>query len=369
MEDNNKISYLDSIRGIASVFVLLSHLSLVYFEYIHNFGLVHIPDENYIQSFLHNSPFLFFISGSSAVYIFFIMSGIVLSISAKKKRTSIFRSSASRYVRLSIPATFSCLFAFIIYFLVKHFDAYQDANFINNSITRMNINMVEAVYKGSISSIFNFHAINSYNPVLWTMSVEFYCSILLYISYRTKHPILIMPLLSSSLLFFGYQPLLGGICFYIGMIISEINIKNRSDIAGFAFVIFGLYFSGAHNDSYSYLVFYNILGSSTYTILNFLGAALILYGVIMSEICQHFLSRKTLQKIGTLSFPIYLVHWPVIYLVFNIMNSFNIKNGIINSFISILITISTSILFSKIDILSIRASHFVKYRFTVNTAP
>lgn len=360
MVDNNKIHFLDSIRGIASIFVLFSHLSLVYFEYVHNFSLELIPKENYIQSFLNNSPFLFFISGTSAVYIFFIMSGIVLSISAKKKRFSILGNSASRYIRLSAPAACSCLLACVIYYLVRELEIAQEKNFINNSIIKMNIDLIDAFYKGGISSIFNFHAINPYNPVLWTMSVEFYCSILIYISYHTKHPIIMMPLLSSSLLFFGYQPLLGGICFYIGMVISEIRFNFRGDLIGFTLIIFGLYFAGVHNGSASYSVFTNILGSNAYTILNFLGATLVILGVLLSDNVQNFLTKNTLQKIGLISFPIYLVHWPIIYLVFNTMNNFNIKNGIINSAISIVLTIILANTFAKVDLLSIKLSKSIK---------
>lgn len=360
MVDNNKIHFLDSIRGIASIFVLLSHLSLVYFEYVHNFSLENIPKENYIQSFLNNSPFLFFISGSSAVYIFFIMSGIVLSISAKKKRFSILGNSASRYIRLSIPAACSCLLACLTYYLVREFEFSQEKNFINNSIATMNIDLIDALYKGGVSSIFNFHAINSYNPVLWTMSVEFYCSILIYISYYTKYPIIMMPVLSSSLLFFGYQPLLGGICFYIGMIISEIKFKFRGDLMGFALIIPGLYFSGVHNGSASYSIFSNVLGSNAYTILNFLGATFVITGVLLSDKSQRFLTAKTLQKIGLISFPIYLIHWPVIYLVFNTMNNLNLKNGVVNSAITIVLTITLANIFSKVDRLSIKSSKAIK---------
>lgn len=227
--NKDKINHLDSIRGIASIFVLLSHISLVYFIYIHNFDRQIIPKDYNVQSWIHNSPFTFLFSGTSAVYIFFIMSGIVLSASAKKKKYSLVASMFSRYLRLALPVALSCCLAFLIYLFAYKLSIPRAVIPINNAVNIEVMTFWNALLEGGFSSIFNLHFANNYNPVLWTMSIEFYCSILIFISYKTQMPMVSMPILLLILAMFGYQPLLGGICFYIGMIINEklINYENK----------------------------------------------------------------------------------------------------------------------------------------------
>ncbi|WP_220036241.1 hypothetical protein, partial [Serratia marcescens] len=56
----SKLMYLDSVRGIASLAVVLSHLSLIYFIYLHNFSGGAIPDTYPVQKYLHDSFWGFF---------------------------------------------------------------------------------------------------------------------------------------------------------------------------------------------------------------------------------------------------------------------------------------------------------------------
>ncbi|MHC0592588.1 acyltransferase family protein [Serratia marcescens] len=115
-----KLKCLDSVRGIASLAVVLSHLSLIYFIYLHNFSGGAIPDAYPVQKYLHDSFFGFFYSGSSAVFVFFVMSGIVLSRSIEKKSDEYYLiTSFTRYFRLAIPATFSCLLMLLVLLFIS----------------------------------------------------------------------------------------------------------------------------------------------------------------------------------------------------------------------------------------------------------
>ncbi|QDI32930.1 hypothetical protein FG170_10430 [Serratia marcescens] len=116
-QKTTKLKCLDSVRGLASVAVVLSHLSLIYFVYLHNFTGEDIPEGFPVQNFLHNSIFGFLYSGTSAVFVFFVMSGIVLSRGIEKRSDEYyFITSFTRYFRLAIPATFSCLLMFVVLF-------------------------------------------------------------------------------------------------------------------------------------------------------------------------------------------------------------------------------------------------------------
>lgn len=364
--NKDKINHLDSIRGIASIFVLLSHISLVYFIYIHNFERTIIPREHYIQLWIHNSPFTFLFSGTSAVYIFFIMSGVVLSASAKKKKCSLVASMISRYFRLALPAALSCCLAFLIYLFVYKLSIPRAEIPINNAISIEEMNFWNALIEGGLNSIFNIRFANSYNPVLWTMSIEFYCSILIFVAYKTRVPIVCMPILISTLAIFGYQPLLGGVCFYIGMIINEKLMNYENKHIGIPLIIIGFYFSGVHDTSKSYYIFSTILEKNTYTTLNFFGALFIIVGVSLTSIVKSFLSRNVFLRLGQLSFPLYLTHWAMIYLSFNVLGYFNTPNNIINSLVMILGSLLLAYCFSYFDRMAITVSSYIKRKGSNN---
>ena len=79
-----KINAAESIRGLACLAVVLSHLSLTFFPQLHNFGESAVQQYNFF-ALLHNSPLAFFYSGTGAVFVFFVLSGYVLSLSSLNK--------------------------------------------------------------------------------------------------------------------------------------------------------------------------------------------------------------------------------------------------------------------------------------------
>lgn len=71
MSDNNHISYLDSIRGLAALTVISEHYVIAY-------GL---PCQSALcQRVLDFSPLNFWWDGNAAVSMFFVLSGLVLSL-------------------------------------------------------------------------------------------------------------------------------------------------------------------------------------------------------------------------------------------------------------------------------------------------
>lgn len=64
---NSRFDQIDSIRGLAALSVVISHLSLV------------IPNVYIVQK-LKNTPLHIFWAGHEAVILFFILSGFVLAL-------------------------------------------------------------------------------------------------------------------------------------------------------------------------------------------------------------------------------------------------------------------------------------------------
>ena len=73
----NKINAAESIRGLACLAVVLSHLSLTFFPQMHHFDLSVVPQYPFFDQ-LYHSPFAFFYSGTGAVFFFFVLSAIIV---------------------------------------------------------------------------------------------------------------------------------------------------------------------------------------------------------------------------------------------------------------------------------------------------
>lgn len=357
---NKKLVYLDSIRGLASFAVVLSHLALLYFPFLHNFSNAPISDEHPIQRWIHNSPFAFFYSGTAAVYIFFVMSGIVLSLSSAKNSYPLTNNILSRYARLAIPAIASCLLAYLIFTVVREFNLQQTSNFINDETKIREPGLFNAIYFGAVKAIVNLRGAIQYNPVLWTMAIEFYGSVLIFIACKTRKPLLTMSLLTLLFLAINLHVFLGIASFLIGMLIKEQMPLTGNNKLSTLMIIVGLYFAGAHISSSSYMLFTSVLGNNVYEILNFLAGILIVWGVMLNGYVQSLLSAKPLAKLGELSFPLYLTHWSVILLFANLFDRFNFHHPLAETLLIVLFSVLFSIVFVKIDRLSIHVSGVIK---------
>ncbi|HBL7015497.1 TPA: acyltransferase family protein [Serratia marcescens] len=79
-------------------------------------------------------------------------------------------------------------------------------------------------------------------------------------------------------------------------------------------VIIGLYLAGVHNDSESYRWLTNVVKGRSYLLFNFISGIMIVYGVLTSNLISRALENSLLVYLGKLSFPIYVIHIPVIML-------------------------------------------------------
>lgn len=299
--------------------VVLSHLSLAFYPYLHNIDSSAIPDANWIQSFLYNSPFLFFVSGKSAVFIFFVLSGIVLSRSVDGKNIyRHFDAIISRLPRLMIPSLFSCIIVFVLFkYLFTSWDIgltkWIDGLYVSPSLT-------DALYNGSIRPFFLDGS--SYNSVLWTMKIELFGSFLIYLfsllagfSSLIASSGLFLLLSLFSFLIGGASLSLGFLCFWFGFVIFKFDIKIKNKYLCLLTFVVGLYLAGAHNDSWSYSLISSVLKGKTYIVCNFISGIMIVLAVYSNDMVQKRLNNKHLVKLGHMSFSIYLIHLSVISLV------------------------------------------------------
>lgn len=366
----SKINAAESIRGLACVAVVFSHLSLTFLPFLHNFESVDSSGVAWID-WLHHSPFGFLYSGTGAVFVFFVLSGYVLSYAILRKNDiplKIKAMSLKRYPRLAIPAGISCLVAFAILSI-----PIDTSNILGNWMQKYGASshtLLNALYEGFLGSfIFGY---TSTNWVLWTMQIEligsFVLFALLYIYYINKK--LFIPVaVISPMPFVTISPVVAlGIYAFVFGIFIYLYGKKIPTIISILLLIAGLYFSGVNSTSNSYALFTSILGTKTSILLNFSAGICIVYSILMNEKLSKILDKKPLVKLGTLSFSIYLLHIPLIYLVavpsFNFILSLSGNyaiSAILSSIILIVITLPLSHFYSKyIDQLSIKVANRIE---------
>jgi len=357
---SDKVKSIEGIRGVASLAVVISHLTLAFFPFLHNYAR-NDSSNNPIQEFFYNSPFGFFYSGTSAVFIFFVLSGYILTYVILKNENQlrqVFSMSLKRYFRLMIPAATSTILAYLAFeFITVDRSSFTGwvADYGNFSYS-----FLGALYNGAIE-VFFLSGKSSYNHVLWTMKIElfgsffifFLCILKIKISSNSNlvrfivflFSIIIIQLISSSIIFgLGLLSFLIGYALYVyGKVISlKLSI---------VLLVIGLYLAGAHNDSASYWIITKIIGDRIYLACNFLSGIIIVYAIIFNHTLNTVFSSQICVFMGKVSFSVYLIHMPVIATLgvfyFNLLNK-GFLSYELAAMISSLLVIITTYLFAII---------------------
>lgn len=378
------IQSADSIRGIACLAVIFSHLALTFFPALH--GLPELSRNNDTQAYqlmIFNSPFSFFYSGGAAVYIFFVLSGIVLSRSYDGGRVNfknLIPNVMKRYLRLMLPCLASVIICFL-YLRIYHADTSKMSLWIDK-FGKDEYGFISAIKEG-VWGLFFYDGFSIYNWVLWTMRIELAGSISLMLVYVLPKNTQIYVKFFTAALFFiasverSSEPMyLGIFMFFAGSLISHIKIQ-MSKALSLVILIAGIYFAGYHYDSYSYnIIASNITPRYSYYSQN-LSYALsgLLICLSLTALPWGIISKNKgpLVFLGKISFSLYLVHLIVIYtigsLVFNklINKGIGYTNSAILSTILIIITciIFSTIFYICIDRPAVRISRLIlKNRFS-----
>lgn len=324
-----KINSAESIRGLACIAVVFSHLAMSFFPYLHHFDANDTTDLAWVNA-LHHSPFGFLYSGDAAVFVFFVLSGFVLSYAILKSPDQFNHKIKSmmikRYPRLMIPALISCLIIWSV-FKVIDIDSHLVGGWLQ-AFTAQNFSLKQAFYEGTIGAF--LFSDSNINWVLWTMTIElmgsFALFFLLYLYHHQKNAFFLASLLIPCLAYYWRGQ---GFCFGISSFIFGMYIylyaKPLKNYSAVIMLLIGLYFAGAHNTSAAYSWVYHFLGESTYDYCNFIAGILIVYSILMNPLLSKRLDHPFLVWLGKLSFSIYLLHLLMLYLIciplFNLFSS------------------------------------------------
>ena len=322
-----KIAYLEGLRGYAALTVVVLHFLATYFPAF-IWGKPNTA-HNVLELFLFSSPFgillTVFYNGNLAVFIFFILSGFVLSYKFFKNGDSkaVTEGIAKRYFRLVIPALASVLIA---YFLLRNRLFFNGTAALSTGsvwlgkLWAFKPNFGDMIIDGLFRNM--FQNVYKYNLVLWTMMFELYGSMLVYAACsiigknRNRHWYYCMLIFILLFLNVVYIP------FLLGLVLCDIFVNRRSVIESlpgwgiFPLLLCSIYIGAFNPDKYffRYLDF-NIPFMASFDKLNLfytLSAFMIMLIFLRYRLVQRIFSNSFFRFLGNISFSLYLTHLIII---------------------------------------------------------
>jgi peptidoglycan/LPS O-acetylase OafA/YrhL len=325
----DKFKNLDGLRGLAALIVVFWHYSLAFAP-----SFAGYPSTRHIrgESLLSTTPLHIFLAGSSAVSLFFVLSGFVLSLKFFQTRSSssLTSSALRRYPRLMIPALGSIIITCVV--LIAGASFVKETALITQSsdwlgrLWNFNPNLFVALWQGMYSTFFvlPFDAGGSYNFNLWSMQYELFGSFMVFMVLdffgKLQKRWVVYLILAMALAQTYY---LG---FIMGVIIADAwttySSRIKSFVDGYTSIpvlclgIFLLaYFIPVRSDGtillhgvYTHMVLpgFNLMTMTVFS--QAIGASLVILVVLSNVKVSNFFQTRPLQLLGKHSFSIYLLH-------------------------------------------------------------
>jgi peptidoglycan/LPS O-acetylase OafA/YrhL len=330
-----RILYLEAIRGLAAFQVLLLHTFSAFAP-----AIVFSRAPGGIPGLFHFSPLFAAYDGYSAVYLFFVLSGFVLTPLFGRFADKPFALAASRWVRLAAPALVAALAALAVKIAVGAAPV-QAGRVIGSGWLSGNWRppggvgyflydaLIQAPVTGYSETSFlaglgiplGFHPLqNAYVAPFWTLSVEMQGSVLIIaLSMIARYSKLLwwpIFLIFSAVLFRTDFA-----CFLVGHALAKCNAQaalRRTPDA----VRLGLATVGVSLCVIQELGFVALMTSCraqrlawipcSSNSLKMMGAILVFVAAIGSPGLARILDRRPFVALGRLSFSLYLIHWPIV---------------------------------------------------------
>jgi len=333
-----RINYLESIRGLAALQVLLLHFFAAFAP-----GLVFsLPAGAPVAGRIHLSPLYFLYDGYSAVYIFFALSGYVLTRSFERHLARPSSQIVARAVRLGFPAIAATLVAAAVML------AFGRPNVAAGELSgstwfashwNTEVSFLAVIRDGVVNALLlgyrNLPGVaflapwqqpveQSFVAPLWTLSIEFYGSMIVlglcWCARRSRALWWLVLLLGAAFTIRSAY-----ICFFVGHLLASFDRAERPAPASRLLPVFSILFGVllcVLAEVWQPQWLRSLCADPTWLLFpgqfapmqqKTFGAILVLVGIIDLEAARKFLSRPWLVARSKLSFPLYLIHWPILF--------------------------------------------------------
>lgn len=302
----DRLVFLDGLRGWAALMVVLSHL-LVFF--VGNIAQVY---KGWYWAFPTD--------GNLAVFIFFVLSGFALSIGyIQTGRLSIITAlCVRRYLRLAIPILCASLFAYALHASGLLFNVEAGTTHGNQWLARFYTfapDVFGSIKFGLYDVFIHSDASQSYNPILWTMPIELFgsfivfsvCAMLMHLKKR-------LFFVAALILYFYltkniyYLSFIAGMCIALCYHHREKPIFRKIRFVLPLLLLMAVYYSTVSLRGRELPVLHVSRGDY----LSILAAAAMVFAAAFYAPFRRFLENPVSRYLGSISFPIYLTHFIVI---------------------------------------------------------
>lgn len=312
---SQRLDHLDGLRGVAAVAVVIFHLMSALAPWF-------VAEQQPGAHWLAYTPVAVLWNGTFAVSVFFVLSGFVMTNATLRKSDPIWIDVVIRYLRLAIPATASTLAAWSLLSLFPNsatdLAALTGSRWLGWTYQGAIPDPAAAIYNG-MAGIF-LSGGSFFNNVLWTMRPELLGSILCFAACAFAGPRLRLAIAIGSAAIFIALRRYDYVCFPLGLILREAWAAGRLPSAlPISALLLGLLIGSRSGDAARQLGLdwlpeaFN--PEKKGGLLYPLGALLVVYGCLRSGLLVAWLSGRAGRFLGAISFPLYLVHVPLIYTV------------------------------------------------------
>ncbi len=318
-----KFRYLDGLRGLAALIVVIDHFAISFFPAATD-GSVHTTHRA-LEGVVQRTPLHLFVSGNFAVCIFFVLSGVVLS--AKFFRTGdkqvVVASASKRYARLMLPVLASVLLSFFLLLVNAYHNvqaSLQSGSQWLGGFWQFHPSTRDALYHATIGVFVSGHS--DYNTVLWTMKTELLGSFLVFLillsvgkwRYRVAAYLLLGLLLAKT-----YY-----ITFMLGVATCDYYHNGGRTVATtlerglwLPLAALSLYLGSCPVGTLKGTLFQSAItlmpaGVSVSVLAHILGAFGLVVAILYTPFLQRLLTQKPALYLGKISFSLYLTHFLIV---------------------------------------------------------
>ncbi len=322
-----KLVPLEGLRGIAAAIVVLYHLVLGFTQK----GVGVVPHGHGGFDVLLQFG-LGLLNGGAAVAVFFVLSGFILSLPFSKDR-SIWRVGVAllkRWPRLAMLTTIACLFAWMM-ILISH-DNYKMAAHVIGAkwmATHGNapieghpdVGWFDALREG-LYQVFLFGDVHFDSP-LWTMRIELFGSFAIFMAapvlFAIRSWALRLSLIVLVMVWAGASyPVTYLSDFLVGVVLAMLFAENRMpNFKNWQAAILGVVAIYLFSFTYEQKLLIHApikavlpIGDTSHFVWD-AGAALMILLLLGNPFLRRVFSKSWAVWLGLLSFPIYLLHGPI----------------------------------------------------------
>jgi len=374
----SRITYLEALRGIGAVQVVLLHFISGFAPGLMERSVTVMTAARAI----HLSPLFFVYDGYSAVFLFFVLSGYVLTPSFGRQLNRPASALVARIARLGVPVLCSALLGYGVFVVFGRLNM-PVAQMVNSNWFTLLWNvppgLATALQDSFVNGLFNrgFSGKTSVNAPLWTMAWEFYGSVLVFLLVWARARSARFGWIATALaaVFFARSYFLA---FVIGHALAVTRTAERPPIlarglalallaVGVALCVRAEFWQPAILvDACQRRVAFMAGCTLALDEQKLIGAALVFVAITQISAIRRWLSTPSMAALGRLSFPLYLTHWPILFgLTSYLFLTFEPALGldpsrILACVIGIAVAFGVAMLFRPIDVWSTRLAQRIR---------